>query len=149
MAKEDFNNMNPNYQSKKYIKIFFKKIFWGVDRTSFGLCIFLLCLTPISAQEITVEAIGFRKNQMEAEKNAIFSAVNNAIGAIVNSKILKKNENEVNRKIISYSDGYVKSWKIIGRPQVIQGGNIQVRIKAEVLRNKLANNLSLIDKKNP
>ncbi|MFC1744425.1 hypothetical protein ACFL35_10565 [Candidatus Riflebacteria bacterium] len=114
------------------------------------LMLFLTLSKHIYGQEIVVESVGIGKSQIEAEKNAILSAVDKAIGSVVNSKILIINENIIKRKIISYSDGYVKSWRTIEGPQIGRDGGAKlfwIKIEAKIQKNKLLHNLSQIDKR--
>ncbi len=85
----------------------------------------------------TVTAIGVGASQKAAETAAIRSAVMIAVGEFIDTETLVKNGKLVNDKILSYSSGYVESYKQIGSPRALEGGLLEVKILAQVRRTSL------------
>jgi len=105
--------------------------------------VLLCCLMPASSSAgessdtITVIVTGVGKDADSALKNAYRGAVEQAVGAIVDSETLVKNGDVLSDKILSFSSGFVQTYKQLGEPKIIDGGMVSVRISAEVKRNEL------------
>jgi len=112
------------------------------------LFVFVSLVLPIhvSAQEsggtINVPvATGVGRDSAEALKNALRAAVEQAVGSMVDSETLIENEEVVSDKILSFSGGFVQTYRQLGEPRVMDGGLVSVRISAEVKRNELGTQL--------
>ncbi len=106
------------------------------------LCFLLFFSVSAFSQEIqTVVCSGTGKNQAEAEKAALRSAVEQAVGALVDADTLIQNDEIVSNQVISYSDGFVEKWEPVGEPKTDRNGVVTIKIKAQVKRNKLVEKL--------
>jgi hypothetical protein len=83
-----------------------------------------------------VEAVGIGATQDEAQKNALYSAVEQVVGAIVDAKTQIENDKIVKDQILTLSAGYVEAFKVIGAP-VQKDGKYEIKISAKVKRTKL------------
>ena len=111
-------------------------------RTSIILALLLaLCTgTAIAAEEqsntIEVVVAGMGRDSDSALKNAFKTAVQQAVGSIIDSKTLVENDEVVSDKILSHSGGYVTDYEMLGEPRN-EDGLVSVRIKAQVARKQL------------
>ena len=83
-----------------------------------------------------VEAVGIGATQDEAQKNALYSAVEQVVGAIVDAKTQIDNDKVVKDQILTMSAGYVEDYKVIGTP-IQKDGKCEIMIRAKVRRTKL------------
>ena len=115
-------------------------------RTFFYIALaFVLTWSAMSVQgkandTISVVVSGVGRDSAEANKNALRAAVEQAVGSIIDTETLVKNEEVISDKILSFSAGYVKSYKQLGEPKT-ENGLVSVRISAEVKRNELDSQL--------
>lgn len=100
---------------------------------------------PININEITVTGWGMTPD--ESLKNSFQSAVETALGAIVNSKTVIENYKEVQNKIIRMSYGYIASYKVLSLEQQKDGLYI-TKISAKVRALNLKNDILNIEKNN-
>ncbi|MFC1744429.1 hypothetical protein ACFL35_10585 [Candidatus Riflebacteria bacterium] len=99
---------------------------------------FLLNIAQLNSSETqTVIVSGSGLNQTSAIKVALKGAVEQAIGTLTDSETIIKNDEIISNKILSYSDGYVKKWEMIGTPRRSSDGLIHLKIKAIVKKDKL------------
>ena len=106
------------------------------------LFLLTLCFAAIAEDTQVIVCSGTGKDQSEAEKAALRSAVEQAVGALVDAETLVKNDEVVNNQVLSHSDGFVEKWEPIGEPKKGSGGETTVKIKAVVRRNKLIEKLT-------
>ncbi|NCD35069.1 MAG: hypothetical protein EOL87_16835 [Spartobacteria bacterium] len=87
-----------------------------------------------------VEAEGIGSSQEDALKQAFFSAVEQVVGAIVDAKIEVSDDEIIQDRILTLSDGYVQNYEVIGGPRA-QDGVVHLTIRAAVSRNRLLSSL--------
>lgn len=81
-------------------------------------------------QYIVAEGVGLTAD--EALRDAFRSAVRQVVGAIVDAESIVKNDEIIADKVLTYSDGFIKSYEeVAGSKQVIDGIH-RVKIKARV-----------------
>lgn len=103
----------------------------------------LPCISASSGEEkelIEVVATGIGKDSENALKNALRAAIEQAVGTLVDSETLAKNDEVVNDQILSYSAGFVESHKVIGEPKT-SDGLVSIKINAQVRRTQLTQKL--------
>jgi hypothetical protein len=81
------------------------------------------------------EAEGSGTTGDEAIRDALRNAVHKAVGVLVDGEVLVKKEDVISDKVLTYSDGFVTSYKELSRRQ--QDGLVLVRISAHVEQRKL------------
>jgi hypothetical protein len=85
----------------------------------------------------TVIAEGVGANQDEALKDAFRTAVRQVVGAVVDAETVVKNDEVIDDKVLTYSDGFIKKYdEVPGSTQVSKGLH-RVKIKAEVERRSV------------
>ncbi len=98
---------------------------------------------PLRAEDVpgggTVDEIasGVGRDETEATKDALANAVRQAIGAIVGIDTLVHNEEVVRDQILTYSDGFVQKYEVVGKPGTTHSGLISITIRARIVRDKL------------
>ncbi len=85
----------------------------------------------------TVVAVGVGATQNDAEISAVRSAVMMTVGEFIDAETLVKNGKLVDDKILSYSSGYVESYKQMGSVRALEGGLMEIKILAVVRRTVL------------
>jgi hypothetical protein len=88
-----------------------------------------------SPDSLVEEAEGSGTTGDEAIRDALRNAVRKAVGVIVDGEVMVKNEDVISDKVLTYSDGFVTSYKELGRTQ--QDGLVRVQIRANVEQRKL------------
>jgi hypothetical protein len=81
------------------------------------------------------EAEGSGTTGDEAIRDALRNAVRKAVGVLVDGEVMVKNEDVISDKVLTYSDGFVTSYKELSRTQ--QEGLVRVQIRAHVEPRKL------------
>jgi hypothetical protein len=81
------------------------------------------------------EAEGSGTTGDEAIRDALRNAVRKAVGVLVDGEVMVKNEDVISDKVLTYSDGFVTSYKELSRTQ--QDGLVHVQIRAHVEQRKL------------
>ena len=99
-------------------------------------------------RQVTVTGVG--ANEEEAKRQAYRNAVQSVVGALVVAETLVENNELVNDKILSHSDGYVTRVEQVGQTVPLQGGLVEVTmlvtVRSQQLREKLrAENISVIE----
>ena len=103
--------------------------------------VFLICLflaNPNSVfsqdkgktQEVIGEGVGTSADL--ALKDAFRNAVRQVVGAYVDAETLVKNDELVEDKILTYSNGFIKTFSEVEGSKKVQGGIYRVKIKAVV-----------------
>ncbi len=95
------------------------------------------------AQTSTVTATGMGPSKKEATSDAQRQAIEQAVGALVDSSTLVQNFQLVDDKIMSKSRGYVKSYKVLSEKQA-SDGQWEVTIEAVVDQGTLKKDLNSI-----
>jgi len=91
--------------------------------------------TPATPDSLVEEAEGSGTTGDEAIRDALRNAVRKAVGVLVDGEVLVKNEDVISDKVLTYSDGFVTSYKELSRTQ--QEGLVRVQIRAHVEQRKL------------
>jgi hypothetical protein len=114
----------------------------------FSFTLFLLSLTipttNASATEKTIKVTvtGFGATTEEAEKNALQKAVRKALGELVDAETITNNEEIIKDQVLSYSDGFVESKKIISGPEKDPDlGVFSITMEAKVIPKKVTEKL--------
>jgi len=81
-------------------------------------------------QDVIVEGAG--DSSANAIKDAFRNAVRQVVGALVDAETLVKNDELVEDKILTYSNGFIKTYTEIPGSQKTQGGIHRIKIKAVV-----------------
>ena len=83
-----------------------------------------------STKEITVTGIGITLES--AEKQALASAIRQAVGAYMDSKTIVENEEVIQDRILSVSNAFVEKYEVVGQPKKSSDGLIEIIILATV-----------------
>jgi hypothetical protein len=83
----------------------------------------------------TVLAEGFGKTSDDSLKDAFRNAVRQVVGAVVDAETLVKNDQIISDKVLTYSDGFVKSYEEISKKE--DKGIYHTKIKATVERRSV------------
>ena len=106
------------------------------------LCLALAQFTGAADEgviEVTATGIGVDSNA--ALKNAYKSAVEQAVGSLVDSKTMVENDEIISDKILSHSGGFVERYDMLGEPETGEG-LVTVKIKAQVKRTRLIGSIT-------
>ena len=103
-----------------------------------SFCVFLFLVTGVigfsqdkgKTQEVVGEGVGSSADQ--ALKDAFRNAVRQVVGAYVDAETLVKNDELVEDKILTYSNGFIKNFSEVEGSKKVQGGIYRVKIKAVV-----------------
>lgn len=80
-------------------------------------------------KQVVAEGVGATKS--EAEKDAFRNAVKQVVGAVVDAETLIKNDEVIEDKVLTYSDGFIKQgWETLS--EKTQGGLVRIKIKVQV-----------------
>jgi len=112
-----------------------KHLFW----CCFAICSLLACYgAEQSSFQIIARGIG--KDTASATKDALAQAVQQAVGALVDSETLIKNDEIVSEQILTFSDGFVTKYEVLKQKDNALGF-VEVTIKAQVEQKKLREKL--------
>ena len=84
---------------------------------------------------VTAEGVGATPD--DALKDAFRNAVRQVVGAVVDGETLVKNDEIIKDKVLTYSDGFIKSYKEVEDSKRIENGLHRVRITAGVERRNV------------
>ena len=88
-----------------------------------------------STEEITVTGIG--TTLASAEKQALASAIRQAVGAYMDSKTIIENEEVIQDRILSVSNAFVDKYQVVGQPKKSADGLVEITILAKVKTNQV------------
>lgn len=88
---------------------------------------------PQKSQRVIAEGVGITAD--EALKDAFRSAVRQVVGAVVDAETLVKDDELIDDKVLTYSDGFVKTYEKLSEKQ--QGGLIRIKIAASIERRSV------------
>lgn len=91
--------------------------------------------TESAANMQTVEAEGVGLSPSAALKDAFREAVRQVVGTVVDGQTLVENDELIQDKVLTYSDGFVKKYEKLGERSA--DGLIRVKIRAEVEQRSL------------
>lgn len=100
----------------------------------------VLAADPPPQALATVVAEGIGTTADEAVKDAFRNAIRQCVGALVDAETLVKNDKIITDKIITYSNGFVKSYKELSKTS--EKGVFRVRISAQIERRGLIKRLT-------
>ena len=73
----------------------------------------------------------------EALKDAYRNAVRQVVGAVVDAETLVKNDEVIDDKVLTYSDGFIKGYEEVAGSKKVQKGLHKIKIKAQVERKSV------------
>lgn len=102
-------------------------------------------IEPVAAQDSsakpaktsTIIAEGVGASADEALKDAFRNAVRQTVGALVDAETLIKNDEVIDDKVLTYSDGFIKTYEEVAGSKKIQGGLHRIKVKAQVERRSV------------
>ena len=86
-------------------------------------------------QTIVAEGVGATAD--EAIKDAYRNAVREVVGAVVDADTLVKNDEVIDDKVLTYSDGFIKSYEEVEGSKKVKSGLHRIKIKAQVERRSV------------
>ena len=109
------------------------------------ILILLVCLLTggiWGAENLQVIARGMGKDAASATKDALVQAVQQAVGAMVDSETLMKNDAVLKEQVLTFSDGFVSKYEVLKAPAPNKYGLYETTIKAQVEQKKLRGRLA-------
>jgi hypothetical protein len=94
--------------------------------------------TPPETTEVLATGVG--KDADAARKDALRQAVSQVVGTLVVANELVANDQLIDSKILTYSDGYVERYEPMGDP-AIRDGLVRLKVRAWVRQGKLTKTL--------
>jgi hypothetical protein len=88
-----------------------------------------------STQEVIAEGVGSSAD--EALKDAFRNAVRQVVGAAVDAETVLKNDEIIDDKVLTYSDGFIKKYDEVPGAKKVAGGLHRIKIKAQVERRSV------------
>ena len=85
-----------------------------------------------------VNSIGYGNTKEEALKNAFSSAISQYVGVLIDTRIKIENNEIIDNKIVSFSNGYIKDYKII---EITKNKLWYIKIQAHIDKQNLLTNL--------
>lgn len=110
----------------------------------FKIAVFLLAAVVFQAfaqDTKIVTARGFGTTVELATQSAITEAVRIAVGSLLDEETVIKNDEIIEEKILSFSNGIVQEYRVIKEPKTNKQGLIELTIKATVKSNLLKSKL--------
>lgn len=91
-------------------------------------------LPPVDdrTQEVVAEGVGATAD--EATKDAYRNAVRQVVGTVVDAETLVENDELIDDKVLTYSDGFIKGYEEVAGAKKGQDGLHRIKIKAQVER---------------
>lgn len=86
-------------------------------------------------QQVIAEGVGATAD--EAIKDAYRNAVRQVVGAVVDAETLIENDEIIDDKVLTYSDGFIKTYEEVAGSKKVQGGLHRIKIKAQVERRSV------------
>jgi hypothetical protein len=96
---------------------------------------------PVDGQTQEVVAEGVGATADAAIKDAYRNAVRQVVGAVVDAETLVKNDELVDDKILTYSDGFIKGHEEVDGSKKVKDGLHRIKIKARVERRSVITKL--------
>jgi hypothetical protein len=113
-----------------------------IQNAKYILLILITTSVCIAQETVSVTVSGYGATPDAAEKSAIQKAVRKALGEFVDAETITNNEVIIKDEVLTYSDGFVGSKKILAGPEKDPDlGLFVVTIEAKVVRNKLIQRL--------
>lgn len=86
-------------------------------------------------QEVVAEGVGTTAD--EAIKDAYRNAVRQVVGAVVDAETLVMNDELIDDKVLTYSDGFIKGYEEVDGSKKVKDGLHRIKIKAQVERRSV------------
>ncbi|MBE6370523.1 MAG: hypothetical protein E7055_00420 [Lentisphaerae bacterium] len=102
----------------------------------------LLTGAVFAAENLQVIARGMGKDAASATKDALVQAVQQAVGAMVDSETLMKNDAILKEQVLTFSDGFVSKYEVLKAPAPNKYGLYETTIRAQVEQKKLRGKLA-------
>ena len=102
----------------------------------------LLAVGVFAAENLQVIARGMGKDAASATKDALVQAVQQAVGAMVDSETMMKNDAILKEQVLTFSDGFVSKYEVLKAPAPNKYGLYETTIKAQVEQKKLRGKLA-------
>lgn len=93
--------------------------------------------TPVDGQTQEVVAEGVGTTADEAIKDAYRNAVRQVVGGVVDAETLIKNDELIDDKVLTYSDGFIKAYEEVDGSKKVKDGLHRIKIKAQVERRSV------------
>lgn len=119
-----------------------------IKKVLLALCVFIFSVNIALAQNITVS--GYGESYDDAERDALRNAVEKAVGTLIDSQTLIRNNTLIEDEIYTTSRGFINNYTVVNKKH--HNGNYEVYINADVDTNpnsRLMNELTrlgIIDK---
>lgn len=91
--------------------------------------------STVKNQVVIAEGVGATSE--EAIKDAFRHAVRQVVGAVVDAETLVENDEAIEDKVLTYSDGFIKSYEEVAGSKKVKEGLHRIKIKAQVERGKV------------
>jgi len=92
----------------------------------------MLCLLCVPAFARTIRVDGYGVTLKEAENDAVRNAVENAVGALVDSTTLTQNGMVIEDKILSRSQGYVNNYQVVSKQRNDKGWKVSLDADVDI-----------------
>jgi hypothetical protein len=95
------------------------------------------CDAQESAETVIVEVTGIGKDAESAEKSALYSAVQQAVGSYLDQETVIKNEEIIHEKLLTVSQGFVEKYDVLIPAKERRDGSTlwEIKIKAVVKKS--------------
>ena len=110
------------------------------------ILLFLLSINILLANN-NITSIGYGKSKSEALNNAFVNAISQYVGVVIDSKTIIKNNKLIERKILSFSDGYIENYNILSSKNTTTA-LWEVKIEAEVNKQAILTKVNKLKIKN-
>lgn len=97
----------------------------------------LFVAPPAFSEGLEVVVSGVGKTENSARQQAYRNAIQQVVGTLIVSDVLVQNNDVINDKILSHSDGYITKVEQVGPVRAIDGGLIEVTMKVTVKSEQL------------
>lgn len=87
------------------------------------------------AEVVVSEGTG--KSQEEALKESFRNAISQVVGTLVDSELIIQNDKVIEEKILTYSNGFIKTYEVISNSDDEEKGIYRLKIKAEVRKQNV------------
>lgn len=86
---------------------------------------------------LTISARGIGTSEADAKKDAFTNALQQAVGAFIDSETIIENDEIIKDKLLAVSDGFVKSYDVTTGPTKRRDGLTEIAIKAVIQKGKV------------
>jgi|GEM_PF-3656487 len=113
-----------------------------MKKTFFVVLACLISTSIFAAEFLQIIARGMGKDASSATKDALAQAVQQAVGVMVDSETLMKNDTVLKEQVLTFSDGFVSKYEVLKAPAPNKHGLYETTIKAQVEQKKLRGKLA-------